>query len=46
MKTIISHNKEGTLEQLMGLIGFPPLFLCCILLIDVLSYLARPKYIG
>ena len=27
MKTIISHNKEGTLEQLMGLIGFPQLFL-------------------
>ena len=39
MKTIISHNKEETLEQLMGLIGFPQLFLCCILslLIDVIS---------
>ena len=43
MKTIIFHNKEGTLEQLMGLIGFPQLFLCCILFIDVLSFLAQPK---
>ena len=43
MKTIISHNKEGALEQLMGLIGFPQLFLCCILSIDVLSFLALPK---
>ena len=37
MKTIIPHNKEGTLEeQLMGLIGFPQLFLvlgCCSLLL-------------
>ena len=45
MKTIISHNKEGTLEQLMGLIGFPQLFLCCILpfFIDDLSLVARPR---
>ena len=43
MKTIISHNKEGTLEQLMGLIVFPQLFLCCSLQsLYVLSFLFSP----